>query len=90
LKLVRAHVVISGVVQGVFFRANTMEKARELGLKGWVRNIDDNVEAVFEGEEEKVKKILDFCQRGPSGAKVEKIETKFYDYKGDFEDFKII
>ena len=89
MKLVRAHVLIFGRVQGVFFRANTLEKAVSLGLKGWVRNVHTGeVEAVFEGEEEKVKEMIEWCKKGPPGCRVDKIETKFYEYRGEFEDFK--
>jgi len=57
---IRAHILVSGIVQGVFFRANTAEKARELSLLGWVKNLPDGrVEAVFEGEKEKIEEIID-------------------------------
>ena len=89
MKLVRAHVLIFGRVQGVFFRANTLEKAVSLGLKGWVRNVHrGEVEAVFEGDEGKTKEMIEWCKKGPPSARVDKIETKFYEYKGEFEDFK--
>jgi len=58
---VRAHVLVSGKVQGVFFRQNTRRKAKARGVTGWVRNtIDGNVEAVFEGEEQAVNELVDF------------------------------
>jgi acylphosphatase len=87
--LIRAHVLIFGRVQGVFFRANTLERAIDIGLRGWVRNVHSGeVEAVFEGDEEKIKEMIEWCKKGPPGARVDKIETKFYEYKGEFEDFK--
>ena len=90
MKSIRAHVFIFGRVQGVFFRANTLEKARELGLTGWVRNIrTGEVEAVFEGGEKKVKKMLEWCKKGPPASRVDKIETKLYEYKGEFDNFQI-
>jgi len=88
---VRAHVWISGRVQGVFFRAHTKEVAEKLGLTGWVRNLPDGrVEAVFEGEEEAVKEAIEWCKRGPPLAKVEKVEVRYEDPTGEFRDFRIV
>lgn len=71
----RVRILISGQVQGVFFRAYTRQKALELGLKGWVRNTEDGkVEAVFEGPKEKVEEIVKWCWKGTPGSKVEKVE----------------
>lgn len=79
----RVHVFISGLVQGVFFRANTRSKAFTLGLSGWVRNLADRrVEAVFEGPEEKIEEMLAWCQKGPSGSRVEKVENSVEKSKG--------
>lgn len=87
----RVHVLISGIVQGVFFRHHTRELAKELGLKGWVRNTEDGrVEAVFEGETEKIEKMLEFCRRGPSSAKVERVEIKEEKPRNEFKNFRII
>jgi acylphosphatase len=87
---IRCHVLVSGMVQGVFFRQNTLEKAKALGLKGWVRNTQDGrVEAIFEGEKEKVEKILEWVKSGPPLAKVENVEIRFEDFKGEFDDFEI-
>lgn len=87
---VRAHVFISGFVQGVFFRSNTKRMADMLGLKGWVRNLPDGrVEAVFEGEKPAVDEIIKWCHKGPPGAEVEKVEVIWEDYTGEFKDFKI-
>jgi len=87
---VRAHVFISGRVQGVFFRAHTQEKAFELGVKGWVRNLPDGrVEAVFEGDEDAVKKIIDWCHVGPPAARVDDVEVIWEEYKGEFDSFSI-
>jgi acylphosphatase len=86
----RAHIIVSGTVQGVFFRQNTKRQAQSRGVFGWVKNtLDGNVEAVFEGEETSVKEIVDYCRHGPSFAKVEKIEVDYEPYKGEFADFKI-
>ena len=86
----RCHVLVSGRVQGVFFRQNTLEKAKSLGLKGWVKNRGDGkVEAVFEGEKEKIEKILEWMRKGPPFARVDGLEIKWEDFKGEFKDFEI-
>ena len=86
----RAHVFISGRVQGVFFRSETKHLAGRHGVSGWVRNSpDDRVEAVFEGEEEDVKKLLEFCRRGPPGAQVTSTDVRWETYSGEFRDFEI-
>ena len=83
------HVHISGRVQRVFFRANTCERARSLVLCGWVRNTSSGgVEAVFEGERERLEEMLEFCRRGPPGARVTGVEVKWEDYKGEFSGFE--
>ncbi len=87
---VRTHVYVSGYVQGVWFRSHTREAAERLGVCGWVRNMPDGrVEAVFEGDEEKVEAMVDFCRRGPPGAHIEAVEVKREQYKGEFSDFGI-
>lgn len=86
----RARLFISGRVQGVFYRANTQERARQLGLTGWVRNLPDGrVEAVVEGEEERIQELINWCHEGPPGARVEEVEVHWEDYRGEFEDFQI-
>jgi acylphosphatase len=88
---VRAHVYVSGRVQGVFFRAETAEMAQRLGLSGWVRNLyDGRVEALFEGEKDKVEKAVEFCRRGPPGASVMNLDVKWHDWRGEFSDFRVI
>jgi acylphosphatase len=87
---VRVHVFVSGNVQGVFFRSETKHEARLRGVKGWVRNLPNGrVEAVFEGEEEAVKELIEFCKRGPPGARVVKVDVKWENYKGEFRNFEI-
>lgn len=91
MEQVRAHLIISGYVQGVFFRAYTQDKALELGLRGWVRNrFDGTVEAVFEGERNKVEEMIKWCHRGPSGARVSNVSVDWEEYKGEFRDFDIL
>lgn len=82
--------MIKGLVQGVFYRSSTQETAINLGLKGWVKNLPDgNVEAVFEGPADKVKQAVEWCYKGPPGAKVSKIDEKWSDYTGEFRDFGV-
>jgi acylphosphatase len=74
----RARVVIHGRVQGVFFRAETRDRARSLGLDGWVRNTGDgSVEAVFEGDDDRVGSLVGWCRRGPRGAIVDDFEVEW-------------
>ena len=74
---VRVRVFISGRVQGVFFRKNTIKRAKNLGLVGWVRNLKDRrVEVVFEGAESDVKKMINWCKKGPLLAHVDNVIVK--------------
>ncbi len=73
---VRRRVVVRGRVQGVWFRASVRERARELGVAGWVANRGDGaVEAVLEGREEAVERLVRFCRSGPPGALVDSVEV---------------
>jgi acylphosphatase len=75
-ELIRRRVVVSGAVQGVFFRASCRAQADRLGVYGWVRNVDDGtVEAVFEGQAEAVQAMAAWCRRGPSGARVDRVDV---------------
>jgi acylphosphatase len=86
----RAHVFISGTVQGVFFRQQTHRLATSLNVNGWVRNLyDDRVEAVFEGEINNVQRMVEFCKKGPPYARVTKVEVVWEEFVGEFEDFKV-
>jgi acylphosphatase len=88
--MIRAHVFITGRVQGVFFRSETMYEAKQLDVTGWVRNIPDGrVEATFEGEQENVKKLIEFCKRGPQGARVTNVDIKWENYTGGFRNFEV-
>jgi acylphosphatase len=76
-ELLRVHVVVHGRVQGVGFRYGVGSRARSLGIGGWVRNrADGTVEAVFEGRRDRVESLVDWCRRGPSGARVEVVEVE--------------
>ncbi|MFZ3058454.1 MAG: acylphosphatase [Candidatus Methanoperedens sp.] len=84
----RVHVFVSGKVQGVFFRSGTRDKADELGLSGWVRNLQDGrVEAVFEGEEGMVEKMVEWCRKGPEYARVTGVKVIPEPYMGEFSGF---
>ncbi len=86
----RARVFVSGLVQGVFFRSHTREKAREMGLKGWVRNLPDGkVEAVFEGEKDMIARILEWCRKGPPHARVTDVRIVWEEFRGEFEAFEV-
>jgi len=85
----RAHVFVSGRVQGVFFRNTTQEEARKRGVDGWVRNLDDGrVEAVFEGPEEGVEEMVEFCHEGPERARVEGVDAEYGEPEG-IEGFSV-
>ncbi|MCD6278115.1 MAG: acylphosphatase [Desulfurococcales archaeon] len=89
-KMVRAHLRIYGLVQGVFFRSTMKQVANRLGVTGWVRNLPDgSVEAVVEGPEDKVEEIIRWAHRGPPLARVEKVDVEWQRYKGEFRDFRI-
>lgn len=79
-----------GLVQGVFFRANTKKCAETLGLTGWVRNTYDGmVEAVFEGDEEKVEAAIEWCATKQPYAKVDRRQVEFSEFKGEFDSFSV-
>lgn len=85
-----AHVFISGMVQGVFFRSTTRDRAKELGLTGWIKNLrDGRVEAVFEGEIESIGRMLEWCKAGPPYARVKNVEVKWGEYTGEFKHFEV-
>lgn len=87
---VRAHLRIYGFVQGVFFRSSMRDEAYRLGVKGWVRNLPDgSVEAVVEGPEDKVMKLIRWANVGPPLARVERVEVEWEEYRGEFKDFRI-
>jgi len=86
----RVHVIISGRVQGVWFRASTRDKAQQLGLKGWVKNTPEgNVEAIFEGEEKTVNEMLEWCNHGPPLAEVKNLDVKKQKPSNDLDEFHV-
>ena len=87
---VRAHVRISGWVQGVFFRSSARDEARCLGVTGWVRNLyDGTVEGLFEGDEGSVSRLVTWCHHGPPGAHVRDVQVEWSEYSGKFDTFSI-
>jgi acylphosphatase len=85
------HCYVRGRVQGVFFRASIQREAKRLGLTGWVRNLSDGaVEFVAEGEEQELRGLLGWAQRGPSAARVDRVDSRWRSYTGDFTEFRIL
>ena len=86
----RAHIYVSGRVQGVSFRYYTQQQALDYGLLGWVRNLwDGRVEAVFEGQLDAIQQMLRWCHHGPSSARVEKVEVHWEEPTGSYTSFNI-
>ncbi|MFA4998987.1 MAG: acylphosphatase [Candidatus Paceibacterota bacterium] len=86
----RAHIFVSGRVQGVRFRESTYQKAQKLGVFGWVKNLPDGrVEIVSEGDEKDVQKLIKWAKGGPIFAKVNNIEVIQEEYNGEFSSFEI-
>ena len=83
---IRRRVLVSGRVQGVYYRANTRDAARERGVSGWVRNRDDGrVEAVFEGVPDDVESMIEWCHTGSPAATVEDVEVREEEPEGESE-----
>jgi len=83
-------VLVSGRVQGVWFRSTAREQARSLGLAGWVRNRSDGrLEAVFEGPRREVRRMVAWCHRGPRLADVERVEVEWQEPTGELDDFRV-
>ena len=83
------HLLVSGLVQGVFFRASASYEARRLNLVGFAGNLPNGaVEVVAEGEEEALRKMADWCRKGPIGARVESVEISWNETTGQFNDFR--
>jgi acylphosphatase len=87
----RAHVFISGRVQGVGFRWNTRAMAQQLNLTGWVRNLwdDGRVEAVFEGPESAVQQAVQWCHHGERPARVDNVKVTYSEPTGEFKYFRV-
>ena len=88
--MVQAHIFAHGRVQGVNFRYYTRQRAFELGVTGWVRNVrDGRVEAVFQGDKDQVAKVLNWCESGPPSAYVENVEIEWEEASESFTGFEI-
>jgi len=89
--MVRAHAIIEGRVQGVFFRMETRKIAMRHNVTGWVRNRRDGaVEAVFEGPKDKVENVIEWCHTGPPLAQVTRVTVAWEPYTGEFDKFDIV
>ena len=85
------HVIISGRVQGVFFRVTTQETAQRLGVTGRIKNrYDGNVEALFQGNETQLKRMIDYCHEGPEHARVDQVEVNKHSVSEVYEQFRIV
>ncbi len=89
--LKQVQVIVRGRVQGVYFRASAQREARRLGLTGWVKNRPDGgIEILVEGEEDALKDLIGWAHRGPSAARVERVDVRWRGFAGDFSDFRIV
>lgn len=86
----RVKIRIEGMVTGIFFRRFIKTNADKLGIKGYVRNMIDSVEARFEGNDINVDKMIELCKKGPEGAKVSEVKIEEEKYRKEFEEFEII
>lgn len=86
----RVHVWVYGLVKGIFFRASIKEMADKLNIKGFARNSDEGVEAVFEGNSADIEKMIEFCKKGPKYAQVVRTEVQDENYAAEFSEFKIL
>ena len=86
----RVHLLISGRVQGVYFRQGMMETAEKNNVLGWVRNLPDNkVESVLEGNDSNVDAVIEWAYFGPAGAVVDELKISEENFTGEFREFKI-
>ena len=87
----RINLVVRGRVQGVYFRASAQREARRLGLTGWVKNRGDgSVEVLAEGEEDAIRELYGWAQKGPGAARVDRVDTRWRSFTGDHPDFRIV
>ena len=90
LSNIRAHLIIAGKVQGVYFRKYTQEISIKNKVSGWVRNLKNgDVECILEGLSSNVEKVIEWCHTGPKNSRVDKIDIHYETYTGEFQDFKI-
>ena len=87
----RVHLIISGKVQGVYFRKHTQDTSRENNVYGWVKNLlNGDVECVLEGLKSNVDKVMMWCHQGPPGSHVDNVKIKYEEFIGNFNDFNIV
>lgn len=91
MALKQLQLIVRGRVQGVYFRASTQREAKRLGLGGWVRNRPDGaVEILAEGEEAAIRELYGWAQKGPGAARVDRVDTRWRSFTGEFADFRIL
>lgn len=89
-KNIHVHILVSGIVQGVYFRVYTRDEALSLGLNGWVKNTNDGkVEIDAEGPREKIDALVLWCHKGPPGARVAGVKVTEETQAGEFSGFRI-
>lgn len=87
---IRAHAIITGRVQGVFFRLETQQAARKRRVTGWVRNLPDgSVEAIMEGDNSAVQSLIQWCWKGPPMSKVKNVAVDWCTFTGEFSTFEV-
>ena len=88
---IRVHLIISGKVQGVYFRKHTQDISLQNNVYGWVKNlVNGDVECVLEGLKSNVDKVMIWCNQGPPGSHVDNVKIKYEEFIGNFNDFKIV
>jgi acylphosphatase len=88
--MTRVHVIVQGRVQGVYFRASARDRARQLSLRGWVRNrADGSVELLAEGDKARLEQLVVWCHGGPPGAVVTDIDVEWQEATGEFTGFVV-
>jgi acylphosphatase len=87
----RIRIIVTGKVQGVFFRQSLKIKAKQNEIFGWVKNLKDGrVEAILEGDEEKINRIIEWAHGGPANARVEDVEIQNEKFNGEFSKFDVL
>lgn len=88
--IARAHLIVSGHVQGVYYRSNSAETGLKLGLTGWSKNLPNGtVEIVAEGDKERIEELIKWCRKGPPSARVEGVDIRWEAPTGEFEAFRV-
>ena len=88
---IRVHLIISGKVQGVYFRKHTQDISLQNNVYGWVKNLlNGDVECVLEGLKSNIDKVMIWCHQGPPNSRVDNVEIKYEEFTGHFNEFKII